>query len=205
MSLLATEPQRHSRIEDAFAFLTGATLMALSVQFLQSGELFTDQVAGASLILSYLSGYSFGLVFFIINLPFYAFSVLRMGWRFTLKSFAAVLLMSVIANFMASRMVIEVPHPAVGAVLAGLIAGAGLLVLFRHGASMGGIGMMALFLQDNLGIKAGLVQLGFDALIFAFAVFFFPPSVVLWSLLGAVVLNIVITLNHRRDRYIASS
>ncbi|WP_298499482.1 YitT family protein [uncultured Maritimibacter sp.] len=205
MSLLATEPQRHSLIEDAFAFLTGATLMALSVQFLQAGELFTGQVAGASLILSYLSGYSFGLVFFIINLPFYAFSVLRMGWRFTLKSFAAVLLMSVIANFMASRMVIEVPHPAVGAVLAGLIAGAGLLVLFRHGASMGGIGMMALFLQDNFGIKAGLVQLGFDACIFAFAVFFFPPSVVLWSLLGAVVLNIVITLNHRRDRYVASS
>ena len=27
----------------------------------------------------------------------------------------------------------------------------------------------------------------------------------LWSLLGAVVLNLIITVNHRRDRYIARS
>ncbi|MBV7409884.1 YitT family protein [Maritimibacter sp. DP1N21-5] len=205
MAFLSSQSDRHSLIEDAFAFLTGAALMALSVQFLQSAGLFTGQVAGASLILSYLSGYSFGVVFFVLNLPFYAFSLLRMGLRFTLKSFGAVLLMAVVANAMSRHMVIEVAHPAAAAVLAGLIAGAGLLVLFRHGASMGGIGMMALFLQDNLGIRAGLVQLGFDACIFVIALFFFPFPLVIWSLLGAAVLNIVITLNHRRDRYIATS
>ncbi|MEO0683076.1 MAG: YitT family protein, partial [Pseudomonadota bacterium] len=31
-----------------------------------------------------------------------------------------------------------------------------------------------------------------------------PTWVVLYSLLGAVVLNLIITINHRRDRYVAT-
>jgi hypothetical protein len=34
--------------------------------------------------------------------------------------------------------------------------------------------------------------------------FLFPASVVGYSLLGALVLNLIITFNHRRDRYIAT-
>ena len=205
MLFLSAPPGRHSVFEDGLAFLTGTALVALSVQFLQSAELFTGQIAGASLIVSYLSGFSFGAVFFVLNLPFYAFSLLRMGLRFTLRSFAAVLLMSVIVNLMSAHLTLSVPHPAAAAVLAGLTAGPGLLVLFRHGASLGGIGMMALFLQDNLGIKAGIVQLVFDGVVFLVALFFFPLPTVIWSLLGAATLNLVITMNHRRDRYIAMS
>lgn len=50
---------------------------------------------------------------------------------------------------------------------------------------------------------AGLIQIGFDALVFLVAVFLFPAAIVGWSLVGAAALNILITLNHRRDRYIA--
>lgn len=37
------------------------------------------------------------------------------------------------------------------------------------------------------------------------ALFLFPWPVVGWSFLGAVILNVIITINHRRDRYIAKS
>lgn len=204
MLLLSAPPDRHTPLEDALAFLTGAGLVALSVQFLQGAGLITGQIAGLSLVLSYASGWSFGLLFFLLNLPFYGFAIARMGWRFTIKTFLAVALLSGMTELLGRLLTLDVAHPALAAFFAGITAGTGLLVLFRHGATLGGVGIMALYVQDKAGIRAGVFQLGFDALVFLVAVFLFPAPIVAWSLAGAVLLNIVITLNHRRDRYIAT-
>ncbi|MDX5350771.1 MAG: YitT family protein, partial [Paracoccaceae bacterium] len=84
------------------------------------------------------------------------------------------------------------------------LSGSALLALFRHGASLGGIGIVALMLQDRLGWRAGWVQLGFDALLFAVAFLVIEAKLVLVSFLGALVVNLVIAINHRRDRYVAT-
>jgi uncharacterized membrane-anchored protein YitT (DUF2179 family) len=46
--------------------------------------------------------------------------------------------------------------------------------------------------------------MAFDLALFALAFTLRDPVSVLWSVLGAVVLNLVIAINHRRDRYIAA-
>lgn len=92
--------------------------------------------------------------------------------------------------------------PVLGALLAGAATGLGLLAVFRHGASLGGIGVLALWLQERAGIQAGWVQLDFDALLFAAAIAALDPLLVLLSLLGAAVVNVVVAVNHRNDRYI---
>ncbi|MCL3883748.1 YitT family protein [Marivita sp. GX14005] len=198
-------PDRHSPFEDALAILTGATLVALGVQFLAASHLLTGQIAGLSLLGDYLTGWSFGAIFFVLNLPFYALGVVQMGWRFTLKTFAAVGCMSAIAELLPLALTINDLHPAVGAALAGTVTGVGLLLLFRHGATLGGVGIVALWLQDTRGIKAGNVQLGFDLIVFTLALLALPWQSVLWSLFGAAILNMIITVNHRRDRYVARS
>ena len=43
-----------------------------------------------AVISGHFSGWNFGLVFVLVNLPFYWLAVRRMGWEFTLKTFAAV-------------------------------------------------------------------------------------------------------------------
>lgn len=83
--------------------------------------------------------------------------------------------------------------------------GLGILSLFRHKASVGGINILALYLQDNFGIRAGWFQLGVDAVILVFAFFVLPVDRVLYSILGAVMLNLIIGLNHRPGRYIGFS
>lgn len=70
--------------------------------------------------------------------------------------------------------------------------------------SLGGIGVVALLVQDGTGFRAGHGQPVADAAIFDAAVLLSPATLVLWSLFGAVVLNLVIAVNHRRDRYIAN-
>jgi len=205
MLLLSAPPDHHTKIEDLLAFFTGTLLVALSVQFLRASGLITGQIAGLSLIFSYWGHWSFGIVFFVLNLPFYFFALARMGWRFTLKTFGAVLLLSLMTELLGRTLSLEVASPALSAVAAGVTSGTGLLVLFRHGASLGGVGIMALFMQDKFGIRAGMIQLGFDAMVFVIALFLFPLPVVGWSLLGSVVVNLIIAMNHRRDRYVANS
>ncbi|PSL19305.1 YitT family protein [Shimia abyssi] len=195
--------ERHSAFEDFQGIVVGTVLMALCVQFLQASGLITGQIAGLSLTLSYASGIGFAAVFFVLNLPFYVIALIRMGYRFTLKTFAAVGLMSLWTYLLPSVMRIETLHPLAGAVLAGITAGAGLIVLFRHGATLGGVGIVAMWLQDSKGIKAGWVQLGFDLCVFALAASLFDAATVAYSLAGAAITNIMIATNHRRDRYIA--
>lgn len=193
----------HALHEDVQAFLLGTALCAFSVLMLTHLGLITGQTAGLGVLLSYVSGLSFGVVFFLINLPFYLFAWLRMGPRFTIKSFIAVAMMSAFNEVMSHHITFAEMDPMLGAMLAGAIAGMGLIVLFRHGASLGGVGVVGLWLQDKIGVQAGWVQLGFDAVLFAVAFFVLPElSLVLWSLLGAVIVNLIIGVNHRKDRYV---
>ncbi|GGG75497.1 membrane protein [Salipiger pallidus] len=197
-------PDRHTLWEDVHGILVGTLLVALSIQFLRATGLFTGQVAGLALVLSYPTGLPFGLLFFCINLPFYFLAVKQLGWRFTIKSFVSVLLMSAMADSLPLVMTLDVPE-WLGAIMFGVLSGIGLLSLFRHGATLGGVGIVALWLQDTRGIKAGYIQLGFDLCVFLVALTLFDWDRVAWSLLGAVILNALITINHRRDRYIARS
>ncbi|PID37052.1 MAG: membrane protein [Rhodobacterales bacterium] len=200
---LKSTPESHSVFEDSFALATACVLMTLSVGMLKSAGLFTGQLAGAALVLSYWTGLSFGTLFFVTNLPFYTFALLQMGWKFTLKTFIAVSIVSLCVDLSASLITYDFANPALAAIAGGATAAVGLLVLFRHGMTLGGIGITGLYLQDRFGIKAGHVQLGFDAVVFGFAVFLFPPSVVAYSFLGAIIVNVLIAINHRRDRYVA--
>lgn len=193
----------HSLLEDAQAFILGTAMCALGVTFLTHLGLITGQTAGLAVLGSYLSGWSFGAIFFVVNLPFWALALARMGLRFTVKSVIAVTLVSVMADALPRLLVIDSLSPPVGAALAGATTGLGLIVLFRHGASLGGVGVLALFLQDRFGFQAGWTQLIFDVCLFSAALFVLDPALVVWSLLGAVIVNLIIAVNHRRDRYVA--
>jgi uncharacterized membrane-anchored protein YitT (DUF2179 family) len=92
-------------------------------------------------------------------------------------------------------------NPVFAAVMAGLLAGTGILILIRHGASLGGVTITAVFLQKSRGWRAGNVQMAVDFLILLAAFVVADPSKALLSLLGAAALNLVIGVNHRTDRY----
>ncbi|HAQ27434.1 MAG TPA: hypothetical protein DCQ80_15960, partial [Pseudomonas sp.] len=79
------------------------------------------------------------------------------------------------------------------------------LMLFRHRASLGGVNILALYLQERFGLRAGAVQMGIDASIVLAALFVVPLDKVLLSVLGAVALNLVLAINHRAGRYMGVS
>ncbi|MDF2142435.1 YitT family protein [Paenirhodobacter sp. CAU 1674] len=202
--IIAENPARHTLLDDAQGLSYGTLMAAFGIVILTHLGLVTGQTAGLAVLISYATGWSFGPVFFVINIPFYWFGYKRLGPVFVLKTFIAVAMLSVISIYLPQYVSFATLNPAVGAVLFGFLSGSALLALFRHGASLGGVGIMALYIQDKTGFKAGWTQLIFDACVFAIALTLRDVTTVAWSFLGALVVNLVIAMNHRRDRYIAT-
>ncbi|TWH77298.1 putative 5xTM membrane YitT family protein [Azomonas agilis] len=199
-----SKPQ-HSWLDDVQGELSGILVVVLGVSLLKAAGLITGQFAGLALLIALATGFSFGSVFFLINVPFFIFAFIRMGGRFTLKSLIAISSISLLTDLMPQFIQYQYLNGWVAAVLGGLCTGIGLLMLFRHGCSCGGVGVVALYIQERTGFRAGWVQLIFDLVLFSVAFTLLPTQAVLLSLLGALVFNLAISLNHRRDRYIASS
>jgi uncharacterized membrane-anchored protein YitT (DUF2179 family) len=92
--------------------------------------------------------------------------------------------------------------PVAAAVVGGLLTGVGLLVLFRHAASLGGLNVLALYAQRRWGFSPGKVQLALDTTVLVggctlLGDFSRLPA----SLLAVAILNLVLAINHRPGRY----
>jgi uncharacterized membrane-anchored protein YitT (DUF2179 family) len=198
-----TSATRHTPVEDVQGIFSGSLVAALGLYVLAGAGLLTGSTAGVAFLLHYAFGVNFGLAFFLLNLPFFYLSWKRLGMAFTLKTFIAIGLTSVLADIQSRFFEIASIHSAWAALLGGLLLGFGLLALYRHRASLGGVGILGIYLQERFGIRAGLVQLAVDMCVLAAAFFVTTPPVVFYSVLGAVVLNLFLAINHRADRYIA--
>lgn len=195
----------HKLWEDALAMALGVAIAALGLHFYSQAHLLIGSTAGMALLISYATGWSFGPVFFFINLPFYWLAARRMGARFTIKTFIAVAGLSGLSWAMNDLMTIEHLNALYAALVGGAMIGLGILFLFRHRASLGGVNILALYLQDARGIRAGHVQLGIDTALMIVALFVLPWDRVALSVLGAFVLNMIVAINHRPGRYLGQS
>jgi uncharacterized membrane-anchored protein YitT (DUF2179 family) len=202
IGLWASSAEKHSLLEDMQGIVAGSMLAALGVVILSSAELLIGGTAGLGFLLRYSMDVSFGTAFFLLNLPFYWLAYRRLGLAFTLKTFSAVAATSVMTGVLPQLIVIERIDPVVAALFGGLLIGCGMLILFRHRASLGGFGILALYLQDRLGWRAGFVQLGLDCVVLVLSFFVASPFVIACSVLAAVTLNLTLAINHRTDRYI---
>ncbi|KAA2316921.1 YitT family protein [Pseudooceanicola sediminis] len=195
--------QNHTPLEDVQGLSIALLTASVGLVFLTHLGFLTGQTAGLALIISYVTGWAFGPVFFLVNLPFYALAWKRLGAEFTLKSMLCVTILSVTVDYLPLGLSFEHLNPVLGTAIFGVLTGYGLLGVFRHKGSLGGLGVIALLIQDRTGFRAGYVQLIVDAMLFAIAFFLFDTRTVGYSLFGALILNGVIAFNHRRDRYIA--
>ncbi len=195
-------PSEHTLFEDVQALVTAALFVALGVGMFAHAGLLTGGTAGVAFLVHYATGWRFGPVFFVINLPFAWFAVRTMGWRFTVKTFVAVALLSVFTEALPLVVRFDWLQPIYAAVMGGFLIGVGLLMLFRHHASLGGLNVLVLWLQQRYGWRAGAVQMGIDCLIVVAAFAIVDPTRVAISVLGAVALNLVVAVNHRPGRYL---
>jgi uncharacterized membrane-anchored protein YitT (DUF2179 family) len=203
-TISAAEPaplSRHTLLEDVQAIVIGTLFVSFGAALYGRAGLLTGGTAGLAFLLHYITSLRFGVVFFVVNLPFYYLSIKRMGWRFTIKTFIAIALVSLFTELHPHFIRIDTLAPLYASVLGGLLMGAGFLMLFRHQASLGGVNIVALYLQERHGIRAGKLQMGVDVVIVLASLFVVQPQLIACSVAGAVALNLVLAVNHRPGRY----
>lgn len=192
---------RHTLFEDAQALLVAPLFVAFAILLFRQAGLLTGGTVGIAFLLHYVGDWPIGPLLFAINLPFYYLGVRALGWTFTLKTFIAVSLLAVYTEVLPGLITLSEVNRAFAAVMAGFMAGVGLLMLIRHKASLGGIGILAIHLQNSRGWRAGKLQMAADLSILATAFFVRDPASIALSILGAVALNLVIAVNHKAGRY----
>ena len=198
-----TSATRHSWAEDFQGIISGSLISSLGLFCLSSAGLLTGSTAGVAFLLHYATSVNFGLAFFVVNLPFFYLSLKQLGTVFTVKTFVAITLTSLLTNL--QPLLFDVAHINAlwSGILGGILLGFGLLALYRHRASLGGVGILGIYVQERFGIRAGLVQLAIDLCVLAVAFAVTTPTVVVCSVIGAIALNLFVAINHRSDRYIA--
>jgi uncharacterized membrane-anchored protein YitT (DUF2179 family) len=199
-----TDPTRHSFIEDTQGIAFGICMAAVGMHILTFMGFVAGQTTGVAALIAYGFGLPFPAVYFAVSVPFLWFGWRRMGARFALKTLLAVGLLSALTAVLPQWLGFSHIHPAFAALLFGICFGIAALAVVRHGGSFGGISILWLMLQDRTGFQAGYAQLIFDAALFAIAAFVLDSATLGWSFAGAVVFNLFLAVNHRKDRYIAT-
>lgn len=191
----------HSRSEDVYAIIVGCVMIALGLAMLHAAGLVTGGIAGVALLVSYLVPLPTGVLFTLINIPFFLFAKAAMGSRFmwrTIAVNAGIALFSTVARY--GFRIVEV-HPAFAAIAGGTVIGMGILALARHDAGVGGTGVVTLWLQRTRGWNAGRTQIAIDLLILAASFAVVAPTKVAWSALSAAAISGILIAWHRPGRY----
>lgn len=173
----------------------GIVMLSIGVVFLKSAGLVTGQTAGIALLLSYVLPLDFGPLFFLVGLPFLLLAWVKRGTVFALRTVIVVLGVSVVSQLFAQTILFERLDAWVAALLGGACCGVGLVAVFRHNASAGGMTIVGILIEQRTGFKAGWFQLLVDALVFLASAFVLTPSQLFYSFLGALITNFAVIWN----------
>ena len=195
--------EQHSKIEDALAMLIGTFILSFAMTLLQQAGIMTGGTAGLSLLIHYITDLKFGVLFFLINIPFYYFAYKKMGIALVVKTFIAVALLAGFTEIIPQFFHLSDVNPIYATIFANVLMGVSFLILFRHRSSLGGINLLALYLQERFKIPAGKVQMGIDVVILLTSLLFVDWKLILISIFGVIILNSIILLNHKTTRYVA--
>ena len=202
MAAASLSQPRSSLQDDAQGLITGTLFAAFGVYLMQHAGLVPGGTVGIALLLHYAAGVELGLTLFLVNLPFYVLAWFRLGKAFTVRTALAVSLLSFLSWLLPRVVTVQHIDPSFAAILGGLLCGSGMLFLFRHGASLGGLNVMVLRLHDRFGWSTGKVQMGLDALIvLAGALWAGSLRTFGLSVLAVAAINLVLVYNHRKGRY----
>ena len=196
-------PVRHTKFEDGYAILTGSSFVVLGLVLLKSAGLATGGVAGLALLASNFSTFPPGVLFTLLNIPFFLFAAEAMGRAAVTKAIVANLIIALFALIAPVAFHVQQVSGLFAAMFGGTIIGAGILLLARHQVGVGGIGILALALHERHGWNVGRILLVADTLILSAALPVLGLDLTLFavSVLGAIAVSAVLIVFHKPGRY----
>lgn len=172
---------------------------------MEAGGLLTGGTVGLSQLFARSTGISLSIVYIFISIPFFILAIWKFGLSFAAKSFINIFVLSYLVSLFPKVVTLNVSNQFAAAVIANTLAGMGVLAIFRHNSSLAGFQVVALLGQAKLKIQAGYIQAAIDIAILAIGLTEYSWSATLNSLVGVIIFNGVLAINHRPDLYIGRS
>lgn len=142
----------------------GCAIYAFGFQFFcYPNQIISGGVMGVAMIINALSGLPVGVLTILMNVPLFLIAWRRFGLDFLLGSLAGMLLMSVFVDLLAVTGYTATNDPMLGAVIGGVLKGAGMGIVFSTGATTGGMDIVIKLLRQKYNyLNFGTLMLGID-------------------------------------------
>lgn len=172
---------------DYALIVAGALLTAMSfVWFFLPHDIAPGGVTGIATILASAVPLGVGLISFLINLPLFALGFRHVGWRFAVRSFVAMMLLSLFIDLIPVQMLAE--DIMLSAVFGGVGLGVGLGLVVRAGATTGGTDMAAMLIHSKAGfLSVPGILFAIDATVVVVAAMVFGLQAGLFALVALFV------------------
>lgn len=163
--------------------------------FVDPNDLAPGGFTGLSVMLNRLISVETGTVYLLLNIPVIFLGVWKFGWRFTVSTLYAIVMVSVFTNLFAMLRPITL-EPLLGAVFGGILNGASLGLVLRSSATTGGTDIIVKCLRQRFPhLKTGSLMLMLDAFIIGMSGFVFGNlDSVLYSIVSVIATSMVMDM-----------
>ena len=128
----------------------GCAIYGLGFQFFCfPNQIISGGVMGVSMIINALSGLPVGVLTILFNVPLFLIAWRHFGLDFLIGSLVGMLLMSIAVDLFALSGYAATDDPMLGAVIGGVLKGAGMGLVFCVGATTGGMDIVIKLLRQR--------------------------------------------------------
>lgn len=200
MTDMTEKKKKHSDITVKKVLLTlaGALIYAAGLgMFLDPNKLSAGGVAGIALLIDHLlPGVGVGILILILNIPILLFGMWKFGKRFMVLTVLALAVSSPLADVLQKYLAPGLDDMLLNALVGGALLGVGMGLLFRAGASSGGMDIVTKYLHKKKPhMKMGILHLLLDCVILTLTLLVFRQlDIVLYAALGLFVSSYVMNV-----------
>ena len=173
-----------SIIRKVFFLTLGPFIAAFALEvFLVPNNIIDGGIVGISIILSYLSKINLGLLIFVINIPFFLLAFNKIGKKFVIQTFYAVVMLSLALNLFSSHNMPVTHDLLLSTVFGGIALGTGVGLVLKNEGSLDGTEIMSLVLSKKFGFSVGEWIMTFNVFIYGAAGFVFGWNKAMYAIL----------------------
>lgn len=165
-------------------FITiGAMMMGVALElFLVNNAVIDGGVTGISIMLSELTGLSYGIFLIILNLPFLILGFKQIGKTFVISTLYGIVVMSITTQFL-HHVDPFTDEKLLAVLFGGMILGAGVGIVMRFGGCLDGTEIVAILLSKKTNMSVGQIVMIINVFIFIAAGFVFQWDSAMYSMI----------------------
>lgn len=178
-------------VQRLFFLLIGVAVAALGYAIFQVPyNIAAGGVSGIGIIVNYFTGWSIGLLYFVLNIPLLVLGFFYLGrWPFVGRTLVAVIIFSVLSDLFLRYLpsyLAQFPITddiLLSSVYGGVVGGIGGGFIYRANATMGGTGIIGRIIQMKTGTPLSQTYLYTDGVIVLTAGVVFGWEIALYAML----------------------